>query len=52
MPYRKSRCKMNPETKAALMNMMLVGTDYHCIVIDGKVHKINIKEIFDERPDL
>ncbi|AFA44474.1 hypothetical protein RaK2_00201 [Klebsiella phage vB_KleM_RaK2] len=52
MPYRKSRGKMNPETKAALINTMLIGTNYHCIVINGEVHKINVKEILDERPDL
>lgn len=52
MPYRKSRGEMNHETKAALINTMLIGTNYHCIVVNGEVHKINVKEILDERPDL
>lgn len=52
MPYRKSRGEMHPETKASLMNTMLIGTNYHCIVVNGEVHKINVKKILDERPDL
>ncbi len=54
MPYRNNdgSHKISAESKAKLLNMMCIGTNYHHIVVRGEVVKINIKEIFDERPDL
>lgn len=43
---------MSAESKVKLLNMMAIGTNFHYMVLNGKVTKINLKDIFDERPDL
>lgn len=52
MPYRESTGKIDPERKAALLNIMARGTDVRYIVNRGEVIQVNLKELFDERPDL
>lgn len=54
MPYRNSdgSYKITAQSKANMLNLLAIGTNFHYMVIRGEVVKINIKEIFDERPDL